>query len=480
MKYVFFKLFCLLNLIACTKLYAVSKNSLEFKKEQTYLIQINDDDIQSQLFEQLQSQLKGETKQNNDTIVKGNTEEKKQDPSDDLKSFFADQNSISNENLNTNNNLETNEIKQNTEIINNETQDNNDNLSKKIDEEIENKNSHTDQSAIPNLSDNLSNVNEELNRESEKLEIKKSESPKETIIQDNNFPTPDLLNKDNFDSIKIPDISTINPNTSPAIEQKEIEKNTTHDQNNDLLSLLNKKQEESLKETNKEKIKIEQKKDEPGSKSFSDKIKGLFGSDKEKKVESIEIPDLNNKKKEVKKETIEKSKVQSPKKQVTKKVLHKKIPDDDIDIMDLENVRMDNEYEYKVYEYNKKPSNFNDYKVVAKVPEFLEKAHDTFGNGHISRIYSQDDYIDTLFKAIDDEAIGAIDRIFQILRTNDVTRNDGETPLIYAVKKNKIRSLEYLLMRGADKNAKNKKGETAYKVAVQNNNYEIIGILKQN
>ena len=253
---------------------------------------------------------------------------------------------------------------------------------------------------------------------------------------------------------------------------------------------MNKKQEESAKENSQKEIKLEQKNDEPGNKSFSEKIKNLFTSDKEKKVESIEIPVVQSKQKETpknidvkresKKENEGNKNISSYKTNTAKKAPHKKISEEDIDITDLENVRMDNEYEYKVYEYNKKPSNFNDYKVVAKVPKFLEKAHDTFGNSHISRIYSHNDYIDTLFNAIDDEAIGAIDRIFQILKTNDVTRKDGETPLIYAAKNHKIRSLEYLLMRGADKNATNKKGETAYIVAVQNNNYEVIGILKQN
>ena len=282
MKHVFFKLFCLLNLIAHTTLYAVSKGSLEFKKEQTYLIQINDDDIQSQLLEQLQSQLKGETKQNNDIALQKEAGGIKQDPSNDLQDFSIDQNSFSNENLN--NNLEENEVTQDTEILTREIKDNNENLVRELDEEIENKNSYNDQNVnqdtILNLSDNLASIQNEIDSKDRILEIQK-----ETMILDNKSPTTDLLNKDTFNSIDIPDISTINPTTKGGeletkelvkkelekkelekkdLEKKELEKkelvgtnNQKKDtQKNDLLSLLNKKQEESAKENSQKEIKL--------------------------------------------------------------------------------------------------------------------------------------------------------------------------------------------------------------------------------
>jgi hypothetical protein len=183
-------------------------------------------------------------------------------------------------------------------------------------------------------------------------------------------------------------------------------------------------------------------------------------------------------KSESKNEVLKTEEKQAPKKQIIKKT--KPILKPEIqDVFDIESERFNSEYEYKVYEYNKRPNNLNNYKVVANVPEFLEKAHDTMGNGHISRIYSQDDYIHTLFRAINDEQIGAIDRIFQILKSGNVSRKDGETPLIYAVKNKKYRSVEYLLMRGADKEVKNGWGESALNVAKRNNDYEMVKILNQ-
>ena len=141
---------------------------------------------------------------------------------------------------------------------------------------------------------------------------------------------------------------------------------------------------------------------------------------------------------------------------------------------------VDSIYENKVFEYNERITNLNNYKILREVPEFLKKAEDTIGNNHLKKIYYYDDYIKTLFHAIEDQNTGAIDRLFRIIKNIEIKNHKGDTPLIHAVKQRKLHSIKYLIKRGCDKNYQNDSGETPKNIAISNKDYKILLILNEN
>lgn len=141
------------------------------------------------------------------------------------------------------------------------------------------------------------------------------------------------------------------------------------------------------------------------------------------------------------------------------------------------NDRIDEKYQQKIFERNNYNKDVKNYKVIGEVPSFIRKAQTTVGNNHLNKVYYYNDYVRTLFKAVLEENISAIERLLIILKNTEIENKEGDTPLIYAVKNKKMKSIRYLVKRGCDPNYQNSSGDSPKNIALESGDIKLLAIL---
>ena len=123
-------------------------------------------------------------------------------------------------------------------------------------------------------------------------------------------------------------------------------------------------------------------------------------------------------------------------------------------------------YKRKVYSHDEMP------------PKFLVEQQNKGKQTNLPKFMMQDELSRLLFIAVNEENIGAIKSLLQKgADINAQDKNNKYTPLMYAVKNNKIDSLRYLLIKGASPNVKAANQMSPLHLAAILNRLKILKIL---
>ncbi len=98
-------------------------------------------------------------------------------------------------------------------------------------------------------------------------------------------------------------------------------------------------------------------------------------------------------------------------------------------------------------------------------------------NSNAPKILFISDYEELVFKTASEGNIAALASLLDIVEEVDIRNSDGATPLLIAVRSNKLESVKFLIARGADPNAKDHKGLTPLKIATQMRSTNIINAI---
>jgi ankyrin repeat protein len=114
----------------------------------------------------------------------------------------------------------------------------------------------------------------------------------------------------------------------------------------------------------------------------------------------------------------------------------------------------------------------------APLPEVIRKGAYGEDNQHLPKTIVNDEYSRLLFIAVMQENIGAIKALLaKGANVNSLDSKQGSSPLIYSVIHNKVRSLNYLILRGANLDVAALNGKTALHNAVLKKDPTLINIL---
>jgi|GEM_PF-6138417 ankyrin repeat protein len=114
----------------------------------------------------------------------------------------------------------------------------------------------------------------------------------------------------------------------------------------------------------------------------------------------------------------------------------------------------------------------------APLPEVIRKGEYGENNQHLPKTIVHDEYSRLLFIAVMQENIGAIKALLaKGANVNSLDSRHGSSPLIYSVIHNKVRSLNYLILRGADLDIASLDGKTALHNAALKKDPTLINIL---
>ncbi|MFI4983962.1 MAG: ankyrin repeat domain-containing protein [Rickettsiales bacterium] len=110
--------------------------------------------------------------------------------------------------------------------------------------------------------------------------------------------------------------------------------------------------------------------------------------------------------------------------------------------------------------------------------KFIQNMPRTDDNSHLPNLVYQKEFSELLFAAVARDDVGAINSL--LARGGDINAriaSSGVTPLISSIKANNIRTIRYLLTRGADQNVKTNDGKTPIHFAAIANNIEVFNLL---
>lgn len=334
-----------------------------------------------------------------------------------------------------------------------------------------------------NLNSNISQIDNDNLQNKEKKEIPIIDQ-KDLVLDDESVKIniPNIESKDEINNLDNLNNLNINITSKPNIQDQNVDKKN-------------------------------EKKDEEKSLSIKDKIKSLLEKKDEKTnfTEGIElnseiknneikvIDNTNNNSDKIIKTSSDKTKnsvnknLKKPhiKKELKKKKINYSDDCDDLELLNYEkekeifDEKYDSKYENKIYEYSDRKNNalkklkLSNYKIKVNIPEFLKVSENTLGNGHLNQIYYYEDYVNSLFAAVLDENLPAIDSLLRIIKNADIKNSMGETLLTYGAKNQKTKSIRYLLKRGCNTKISNNQGETLETIIKKNNHTEILSMLKQ-
>ena len=118
-----------------------------------------------------------------------------------------------------------------------------------------------------------------------------------------------------------------------------------------------------------------------------------------------------------------------------------------------------------------------DHKNVILPPTISKKQYGE-NNRHLPKVFYQNEYTDLLFSAVKSDDIQGIKSLIQSgANINAQEISNGYTPVMYAIKYNKIKSLRSLILNGADLQKTNLQGQTALHVAASLDNAQAIEVL---
>ena len=118
-----------------------------------------------------------------------------------------------------------------------------------------------------------------------------------------------------------------------------------------------------------------------------------------------------------------------------------------------------------------------DHKNVILPPTISKKQYGE-NNRHLPKVFYQNEYTDLLFSAVKSDDIQGIKSLIQSgANINAQEISNGYTPVMYAIKYNKIKALRSLILNGADLQKTNLQGQTALHVAASLDNAQAIEVL---
>ena len=138
----------------------------------------------------------------------------------------------------------------------------------------------------------------------------------------------------------------------------------------------------------------------------------------------------------------------------------------------------DGEYDRLMFEYNKHSSGTQNYKIVTSVPDYIKNSSACKNNRHLNKVYVHNDYVKSIFFAVDQQNLNLLERLFIELKNENIENINGETPLFYAIKKRKNKVLRYLIARDINLRFENEYKQNAMNIALKYNNYYAISLLK--
>ena len=137
------------------------------------------------------------------------------------------------------------------------------------------------------------------------------------------------------------------------------------------------------------------------------------------------------------------------------------------------NFRKNNEKPYIPYSQRNTKHNY----LKSHTPTLIYKKRYNKMNRHLPKAQYTEDFNKLIFHVIENDDIDSLRPILKKVSGIDVLNKDGETPLLFAARLGKVKSLKYLLFNGADVNAQNKQGITALHYAAANNRSDILNAI---
>lgn len=118
-----------------------------------------------------------------------------------------------------------------------------------------------------------------------------------------------------------------------------------------------------------------------------------------------------------------------------------------------------------------------DYRNVILPPSISKKEYGE-NNSNLPKVFYQSEYSALLFVAVANNNVQHIKALLEKnADINAVDAGTGDTPLIYAIKKDKIVAFRYLLLKGADINHKTTHKQTVLHIAALQNKYDFLKIM---
>ena len=118
-----------------------------------------------------------------------------------------------------------------------------------------------------------------------------------------------------------------------------------------------------------------------------------------------------------------------------------------------------------------------DHKTITLSPNISKKSYSD-NNKHLPKVFYQSEYTSLLFEAVRSNDIPGIKSLItKGANINAQEISSGYTPVMYAVKYNRLKALRSLIIHGADLQKANLQGQTPLHIAVNNGNAQAIEIL---
>ncbi len=118
-----------------------------------------------------------------------------------------------------------------------------------------------------------------------------------------------------------------------------------------------------------------------------------------------------------------------------------------------------------------------DYKTVTLSPNISKKNYSE-NNRHLPKVFYQSEYTELLFESVRSNDIQGIKSLIDKgANINAQEISSGYTPLMYAVKYNRIKALRALILHCADLQKTNLQGQTSLHIAANNGNAQAIQVL---
>jgi ankyrin repeat protein len=107
-------------------------------------------------------------------------------------------------------------------------------------------------------------------------------------------------------------------------------------------------------------------------------------------------------------------------------------------------------------------------------PKFLQRTEFNDANKHLPKVVYQKQYSELLFAAIQKDDVGALNTLLHNgADINAKFTENGYTALMYAIQTKNLRTVRYLITRGANLNIQGTDGKTALHLAAASNNVDI-------
>jgi ankyrin repeat protein len=118
-----------------------------------------------------------------------------------------------------------------------------------------------------------------------------------------------------------------------------------------------------------------------------------------------------------------------------------------------------------------------DHKTVKLSPNISKKTYSE-NNRHLPKVFYQSEYTSLLFEAVRSNDIQGIKSLIEKgANINAQEISNGYTPIMYAIKYNRLKALRSLIIHGADLQKVNLEGQTPLHIAINNGNAQAIEIL---